>query len=77
MSFDATSEDLVKVELVKVLGDIRDCTYLPTGIDKANGRIQFSTVAGATVTQVPRACCERYGYYYDFDTSYCFQPFEQ
>ena len=77
MSFDATSEDLVKVELVKVLGDIRDCTYLPTGIDKANGRIQFSTVAGATVTQVPRSCCERYGFRYDGNTSYCFQPFGQ
>ena len=77
MSFDATSEDLVKVELIKVLGDIRDCTYLPTGIDKANGRIQFSTVAGATVTQVPRMCCVRYGFSYEASTSYCFQPFGQ
>ena len=77
MSFDATSEDLVKVELVKVLGDIRDCTYLPTGIDKSNGRIQFSTVAGETVAQVPRMCCERYGFRYDGNTSYCFQPFGQ
>jgi hypothetical protein len=77
ISYDATSEDLVKVELLKVLGDIRDCTFIPTGIDKATGKIQFSNPSGQTVTQVSRLCCERYGYFYDNDSSNCFQPFEQ
>ena len=77
VSYDATSEDLVKVEMLKVLGEIRDCTFIPTGIDKANGKIQFENNLGQTVTQVSRLCCERYGYFYDNDTSNCFQPFEQ
>ena len=77
ISYDATSEDLVKVEMLKVLGEIRDCTFIPTGIDKANGKIQFENNLGQTVTQVSRLCCERYGYFYDNDTSNCFQPFEQ
>jgi len=77
VSYDATSEDLVKVEMLKVLGDIRDCAFIPTGIDKANGKIQFENTSGTTVTQVSRQCCERYGYFYDNDSSNCFQPFEQ
>ena len=77
ISYDATSEDLVKVEMLKVLGDIRDCTFIPTGIDKSNGKIQFENNLGQTVTQVSRQCCERYGYYYDNNSSNCFQPFEQ
>ena len=77
ISYDATSEDLVKVEMLKVLGDIRDCTFIPTGIDKANGKIQFENNLGQTVTQVSRLCCERYGYFYDNNSSNCFQPFEQ
>jgi len=77
ISYDATSEDLVKVELLKVLSDIRDCQFIPTGIDKANGKIQFSNPAGATVDQVTRVCCEKYGYRYDNSTSHCYQQFEQ
>ena len=77
ISYDATSEDLVKVEMLKVLGEIRDCTFIPTGIDKANGKIQFENNLGQTVTQVSRLCCERYGYFYDNASSNCFQPFEQ
>jgi hypothetical protein len=77
VSYDATSEDLVKVEMLKVLGDIRDCSFIPTGIDKANGKIQFENTSGNTVTQVSRQCCERYGYFYDNPSSNCFQPFEQ
>ena len=77
VSYDATSDDLVKVEMLKVLGDIRDCAFIPTGIDKANGKIQFENTSGNTVTQVTRQCCERYGYFYDNDSSNCFQPFEQ
>mgnify|MGYP003108889912 CR=1 FL=1 len=77
MSYDATSEDLVKVELLKILGEIRDCTFIPTGIDKANGKIQFINPGGQTVTQVSRTCCERYGYVYDNDNAACYQPFEQ
>jgi hypothetical protein len=75
VSYDATSEDLVKVELLKVLGDIRDCFYIPESINKSNGRIQFSTPGGGTVDTVSQSCCERYGYFYD--NPYCYQPFEQ
>ena len=77
ISYDATGEDLVKVELLKVLSDIRDCQFIPTGIDKADGKIQFSNPAGATVEQVTRVCCEKYGYRYDNPTSHCYQQFEQ
>ena len=77
VSYDATSEDLVKVELLKVLGDIRDCQFIPFGIDKADGKIQFTNLSGQTVVQVTRVCCERYGYFYDNASSNCFQPFEQ
>ena len=77
ISYDATGEDLVKVELLKVLSDIRDCQFIPTGIDKADGKIQFSNPAGATVDQVTRVCCEKYGYRYDNSTSHCYQQFEQ
>jgi len=75
ISYDATSEDLVKVEMLKVLGDIRDCFYIPESINKSNGRIQFSTPGGGTVDTVSQSCCERYGYFYD--NPYCYQPFEQ
>jgi len=77
ISYDATSEDLVKVELLKVLGDIRDCQFIPSGIDKADGKIQFTNPQGNPVDQVTRVCCERYGYFYDNASSNCFQPFEQ
>lgn len=77
VSYDATSEDLVKVELLKVLGDIRDCQFIPFSIDKADGKIQFTNLSGQTVVQVTRVCCERYGYFYDNASANCFQPFEQ
>ena len=77
IDFDATTEGLTKVELLKVLGDIRDCAFIPNGIDKADGRISFENVSGSTVYQVSRQCCERYGYVYNNTTSYCYQPFEQ
>ena len=77
ISYDATSEDLAKVEMLKILGDIRDCTYVPNGINKANGRITFQSPNGSTVEQASRKCCERYGYRYDNNTAFCFQPFEQ
>ena len=79
VSYDATGEGMAKVELLKVLGDIRDCYYIPTGINKANGRIEFSTPSGGTVTSATRECCERYGYVFDDSglTSICLQPFEQ
>jgi hypothetical protein len=77
ISYDATSEDLVRVELLKVLSAVRDCSFIPNGIDKANGRISFENASGSTVYQSSRACCERYGYRYDNSTSYCYQQFEQ
>jgi len=80
ISYDATSEGLVKVELLKVLGDIRDCALIPYDINKANGRIRFTNAAGTVVDQVSPAnsiCCTKYGYVYDSANNYCYQPFEQ
>jgi hypothetical protein len=77
ISYDATSEDIVKVQMIKVLASIRDCAFIPNGIDKANGRIQFENAQGSNVYQVTRACCEKYGYQYDNSTSYCYPKFEQ
>jgi hypothetical protein len=80
ISYDATSEDIAKVELLKVLSDIRDCALIPYDINKANGKIRFTNAAGTVVDQVSPAnsiCCTKYGYVYDSDNSACYQPFEQ
>jgi hypothetical protein len=80
ISYDATSEDLAKVELLKVLSDIRDCALIPYDINKANGRIRFTNAAGTVVDQVSPAnsiCCTKYGYVYDSTNNFCYQPFEQ
>ena len=80
ISYDATSEDLVKVEMLKVLGDIRDCTWLPISIDKSNGQIRFENVAGTQVYQLSpnfSSCCTKYGYIYNETNQRCYQPFEQ
>ena len=61
ISYDATSEGLAKVELIKILGDIRDCAWLPYSVDKF-GQLTFENAAGTTSTTVPTSCCERYGY---------------
>lgn len=61
INFDATSEGLAQMELVKVLGDIRDCAWLPYSVDKF-GQLTFQNAAGTTSTSVPQSCCERYGY---------------
>ena len=70
VSYDATSDDLVKVEMLKVLGDIRDCSFLPHEFNK-DGRVRFTNTSGTVVDQVSRVCCERYGYSYDNLTSFC------
>ena len=80
ISYDATSEDLVKVELLKVLSDIRDCTWLPESINKATGEIRFENAAGTQVYQLSPAnsiCCTKYGYVYDTSDQRCYQRFEQ
>jgi hypothetical protein len=80
ISYDATSEDLVKVELLKVLSDVRDCVWLPVAINKADGQIQFENAAGTRVYQLgPQnsSCCTKYGYVYDSTAQRCYQPFEQ
>jgi hypothetical protein len=69
------------VELLKVLSDIRDCSHIPNGIDKATGQISFETSTGGTVYTPPEECCVKYGYVfaYDTDTSTyrCYQRLEQ
>lgn len=80
ISYDATSEDLVKVELLKVLSDIRDCVWLPVTINKATGEIQFENAAGTQVYQLgPQnsSCCTKYGYVYDSTAQRCYQRLEQ
>ena len=77
-NYDPTTENIVQVRLVKILGAIRDCYYIPESADK-NGQISFSTPTGSTVTSPSRECCERYGYVFDGSgaTSRCFQNLPQ
>ena len=77
-NYDPTTENIVQVRLVKILGAIRDCTYIPVSSDK-NGQISFSTPTGSTVTSPSRECCERYGYVFDESglQSKCFQNLPQ
>jgi hypothetical protein len=71
-AYDPTSEGTVQVKLLKILGTMRDCTYLPaTG---RTGRIEFTTSTGSGIFTVNRTCCERYGFVYDNATAYCYQP---
>jgi hypothetical protein len=80
VSYDATSEDLVKVEMLKVLGEIRDCVWLPESINKATGEIRFENAAGTQVYQLSpnlSSCCTKYGYIYNETNQRCYQPFEQ
>jgi len=71
ISYDATSEGLAKVELIKVLGNIRDCAWLPYSVDKF-GQLTFENASGTTSTTVPTSCCERYGYI-STSSNECFQ----
>ena len=77
-NYDPTTENIVQVRLVKILGAIRDCYYIPVSADK-NGQISFSTPTGSTVTSATRECCERYGYVFDDSglQSKCFQNLPQ
>jgi len=78
VAYDATSDGVVQVTLLKILGDIRDCYYIPVSADKF-GQISFTNPLGGTVTSASRACCERYGYVFDDSgvTSRCFQNLPQ
>jgi len=71
-NYDPTTEGTVTVQLLKILGTMRDCTYIPsTG---RTGRIEFTTSTGSGIFTVNRTCCERYGFIYDVATAYCYQP---
>ena len=65
-NYDATRQGLTKVRLLKILGDIRDCTQLPTS--GKGGIVQFEPTSASV------ECCERYGYVYDFDGRKCTMP---
>ena len=70
--FDPTVDGVCKVQLLKILGTMRDCTYLPaTG---RTGRIEFTTASGSGIFTVNRECCEKYGFVYVAGTANCFQP---
>jgi hypothetical protein len=81
IKYDASSEGLAQIELVKVLGDIRDCAWLPYSVDKL-GQLTFQNASGITSTTVPQNCCERYGYTFVSQNggvvvSECWQPSQQ
>lgn len=81
IKYDASSEGLAQIELVKVLGDIRDCAWLPYSVDKF-GQLTFQNSTGTTSTSVPQSCCERYGYTFVSQNggvvvSECWQPSQQ
>tara|TARA_R110000744_G_scaffold5263_4_gene18355 strand:- start:587 stop:2833 length:2247 start_codon:yes stop_codon:yes gene_type:complete len=57
-NYDATTGGVVKVDFIKILSDVADCAYLPTG-QNSNGVITFN---GSATEFGNQACCERYGY---------------
>jgi hypothetical protein len=70
--FDPTVDGVCKVQLLKILGTMRDCTYLPsTG---RTGRIEFTQPNGSSIFTVSRECCEKYGFFYSSSSANCFQP---
>lgn len=80
ISYDATSDDLVKVELLKVLSEVRDCQWLPIAINKATGEIQFENPSGLqtyTLSALYSSCCTKYGYVYNPTAQRCYASFEQ
>jgi len=80
ISYDATSDDLVKVELLKVLSEVQDCQWLPIAINKATGEIQFENPSGLqtyTLSALYSSCCTKYGYAYNPTAQRCYQSFEQ
>lgn len=70
--FDATQDGCVTIKLLKRLNAGRDCSYLPT--TGRTGRIEFEDADGDNWFQTPRECCERYGFFYEASTAYCYQP---
>jgi len=57
-NYDATTGGVVKVDFIKILSDVADCAYLPTG-QNSSGAITFN---GSVTEFGNQACCERYGY---------------
>lgn len=57
-NYDAAAGGVVKVDFIKIISDIRDCTYLPTG-QLSTGEITFNS---SNSNWGNRECCERYGY---------------
>jgi hypothetical protein len=80
ISYDATSDNLAKVELLKVLSEVQDCQWLPIAINKATGEIQFENPSGLqtyTLSALYSSCCTKYGYAYNPTAQRCYQSFEQ
>jgi len=70
--FDATQEGCVTIKLLKRLNAGRDCENLPyTG---RTGKIEFTEPDGTGTFLGGRECCERYGFFYDSSTGFCYQP---
>tara|TARA_R110002012_G_scaffold197522_2_gene366089 strand:+ start:13460 stop:15715 length:2256 start_codon:yes stop_codon:yes gene_type:complete len=61
-NYDATLGGVVKVDFIKILSDIADCTYLPTGQRTTGASIGAITFNGSSTNYGNQACCERYGY---------------
>ncbi len=62
----------VKVKLLKIIGDVRDCRWLPHSFDK-DGRVQFEDSDGGLDYQVTEECCTKYGHRFDNNTSFCYR----
>lgn len=70
--FDATQDGCVTIKLLKRLNAGRDCENLPyTG---RTGKIEFTEPDETGTFLGGRECCERYGFFYDSSTGFCFQP---
>ncbi len=57
-NYDATIGGAVKVDFIKILSDVVDCAYTPTG-QLSNGVITFNN---SSSNYGNRECCQRYGY---------------
>lgn len=62
--------ELTFVKLAKLVGEIRDCEFIPYAITTA-GKVLFRNGAGDSVAG-SETCCARYGYQWDTDRGECF-----
>jgi hypothetical protein len=69
-SYFVGQEQLTFVKLAKLVGEIRDCEYIPVSIT-LGGKVNFEDGAGEP-SDGSETCCTRYGYKWDSDRGECF-----